>query len=87
MDRFAHGDAAWLPGDPIVTVAISALCTACGACLATCPEHALLMAPGRPLVLDLRCTDCLACVEVCPTDAISLQPMGPRDGARRPGPL
>jgi Pyruvate/2-oxoacid:ferredoxin oxidoreductase delta subunit len=45
-------------------------CTACGACLVTCPERALVAAPGRPDVVDERCTACLACVEVCPRDAI-----------------
>jgi ferredoxin len=52
------------------TVAIAATCTACGMCLATCPEHALRAAPGRPLVIDDRCTVCLACIEICPVDAI-----------------
>lgn len=55
----------------MTTVTISARCTACGMCLATCPERALVPAPGRPLVIDLRCTACLACVEICPVDAIS----------------
>jgi len=54
-----------------MTVAIDARCTACGLCLVTCPERALLAAPGRPLVIDGRCTACLACVEVCPRDAIT----------------
>ena len=45
-------------------------CTACGACLATCPEQALLPAPLRPLVDGVRCTDCLECVEMCPAGAI-----------------
>ena len=53
-----------------MTVAVTAACTACGACLVTCPEHALVAAPGRPEVVDDRCTVCLACVEVCPRDAI-----------------
>jgi len=53
-----------------VTVAVAATCTACGACLATCPERALLRAPRRPKVIDALCTDCLACLEVCPVDAI-----------------
>ena len=62
-----------------MTVAVSDACTACGACLITCPTAALLPAPGRPLVVDRRCTDCLACLEVCPRDAIR-----PLAGADRP---
>jgi Pyruvate/2-oxoacid:ferredoxin oxidoreductase delta subunit len=53
-----------------VTVTVSNECTACGACLLTCPERALLPAPGRPDVVAARCTGCLACVEICPRDAI-----------------
>ena len=53
-----------------MTVTVDARCTACGACLATCPERALVPAPRRPAVLDRLCTDCLACLEVCPVDAI-----------------
>ncbi|HEY3810230.1 MAG TPA: 4Fe-4S binding protein [Acidimicrobiales bacterium] len=55
-----------------MTVRIGAGCTACGACLTTCPTGALAPAPGRPAVDDERCTDCLACVEVCPVDVISM---------------
>lgn len=55
-----------------MTVGISTACTACGACLATCPTDALIAARHRPLVIDASCTDCLACVEVCPADAINL---------------
>lgn len=44
-------------------------CTACGACLLTCPEHALVV--GLPLrVREDRCTSCGECVEVCPADAV-----------------
>lgn len=53
-----------------MTVSITTRCTACGACLATCPTGALLMAPLRPRVDDGGCTDCWACIEICPTDAI-----------------
>ena len=64
-----------------VTVAVAALhplsissaCTACGACLRTCPEHALRPAPLRPVVIAARCTSCGECVEICPTDAITLR--------------
>ena len=64
-----------------VTVAVAALnplsissaCTACGACLRTCPEHALRPAPQRPAIIAARCTSCGECVEICPTDAITLR--------------
>jgi ferredoxin len=52
-------------------IVIDRRCTACGLCLATCPEAALRRAPGRPVVVEARCTDCLACIEVCPVDAIT----------------
>ena len=53
-----------------LTVVVTSKCTACGACLITCPERALVAAPGRPDVVAECCTGCLACVEVCPRDAI-----------------
>ena len=52
---------------------ISSACTACGACLLTCPQHALRPAPGRPVVIGSRCSSCGECVEICPTDAITLR--------------
>jgi precorrin-8X/cobalt-precorrin-8 methylmutase len=53
-----------------MTVAIGISCTACGACIMTCPTRALSPARLRPAVDDHRCIDCLACLEVCPVDAI-----------------
>jgi ferredoxin len=54
-------------------------CTGCGACLLTCPTHAIRPAGRNPLaaareltVCPLRCTGCGECVEVCPSDAITL---------------
>jgi ferredoxin len=54
-------------------LSISSACTACGACLRTCPEYALRAAPQRPAVIPARCTSCGECVEICPTDAITLR--------------
>ena len=58
-------------GRAVMVVLDAARCTACGACLVTCPPRALVAAPRRPDVLPGRCTGCLACIEVCPRDAIS----------------
>ena len=52
------------------TVRITDACTACGACLATCPERALRRAPRKPVVVDDRCTACWDCVGICPAGAI-----------------
>jgi len=52
-----------------VSYAVLPGCTACGACLLTCPEHAFVV--GVPLRVDAdRCTGCGECVEVCPADAL-----------------
>ncbi len=56
------------PGAPAPVEVI--VCQGCGACLLTCPEHALV---PRPRGLDVRadrCTGCGECIEVCPVDAI-----------------
>lgn len=58
-------------------VAVVAGCQGCGACLRTCPEHAIRPAPvdGAPAVLVVlpeRCTGCGECVEICPVDAVHL---------------
>lgn len=68
-----------------MTVAVDDRCTACGACLLTCPTGALLPAAGRPQVVDRRCTGCLECVEICPRGAIAEVRRGPAacDGANR----
>ncbi|HEV2370022.1 MAG TPA: 4Fe-4S dicluster domain-containing protein [Acidimicrobiales bacterium] len=50
---------------------IDARCTACGACLLTCPERALMPGSRRPWLVGARCTDCLACLEICPAGAIT----------------
>ena len=49
-------------------------CQGCGACLLTCPEHAIRPDGGRLRVLTSRCTGCGECIEVCPVDAIREEP-------------
>jgi Pyruvate/2-oxoacid:ferredoxin oxidoreductase delta subunit len=47
-------------------------CQGCGACLLTCPEHAIRPHQSSLVVQPDRCTGCGECVEVCPVDAIVL---------------
>lgn len=51
---------------------VTEACTACGACLLTCPEDCLEPTPGGPAPLAVRaesCTGCGECAEVCPAGA------------------
>jgi ferredoxin len=51
------------------TFSFTDACTACGACLLTCPEAAIVV--GIPLQVRAdRCTSCGECLEVCPADAV-----------------
>ncbi|MBO0820528.1 MAG: 4Fe-4S binding protein [Nocardiopsaceae bacterium] len=55
-------------------------CQGCGACLLTCPEHAIRPLEGTLRVLPDRCTGCGECLEICPVDAISeVSPVSPVD--------
>ena len=45
-------------------------CQGCGACLLTCPTHAIRPTGGDLHVETHLCTLCLECIEVCPADVI-----------------
>ncbi|MEX6428637.1 MAG: ATP-binding protein [Ferrimicrobium sp.] len=51
-------------------ISINTRCTGCGACISTCPTHALRPHVGRPNWLAERCNDHRDCVEICPAGAI-----------------
>jgi Pyruvate/2-oxoacid:ferredoxin oxidoreductase delta subunit len=51
-----------------LTYTVTSGCVGCGACLLTCPEHAIRPVGARLLVLD-ACSGCGECAEVCPVDA------------------
>lgn len=59
-----------------MSVRVTERCQGCGACLLTCPEHAIRpqkVPSGSPVPLVVRgdlCTGCGECIEVCPVDAI-----------------
>src|SRR6185312_12849106 len=58
------------PPRPAPAVTIGA-CQGCGACLLTCPVHAIRPTGGTLIVLDHLCTGCGECIEICPVDAIT----------------
>ncbi len=57
-----------------MSVVVTAECRGCGACLLTCPEHAIRPSGGPLIVLPGLCTGCGECIEVCPADAIEVVP-------------
>lgn len=69
---------AGLTAAPASTAAVLARvtdrCQGCGACLLTCPTHAIRPAGGALVVRPALCTGCGECVEVCPVDAVELDP-------------
>jgi ferredoxin len=56
---------------PGVTVEVSGLCAACGACIDVCFADAIHLLDGQAVVDD-ACRGCGRCVEVCPQGAIEL---------------
>lgn len=57
-------------------------CQGCGACLLTCPEHAIRPDGAALVVRDDLCTGCLECLEVCPVGAIDATGEWAAGGAR-----
>ena len=51
-------------------------CQGCGACMLTCPTHAIRPVPGGLAVRAEACTGCLECLEICPVDAIRVTGTG-----------
>ncbi len=71
------GSAVTFPAAAAAPALVTVACQGCGACLLTCPEHAIRPVHDRgdrpPLaVLPGRCTGCGECAEICPADAIFL---------------
>jgi len=63
----------------MAVVTFDGSCTACGACLLTCPTHAIRPQGGRLVAVAELCTGCGECIEICPADAIALPDLGTSD--------
>ncbi|WP_419993888.1 indolepyruvate ferredoxin oxidoreductase subunit alpha [Streptomyces boninensis] len=59
---------------PAAPVTVTTDCKGCGACLLTCPTHAIRPHGGELRIRPDLCTGCLECIEVCPADAIEERP-------------
>lgn len=47
-------------------------CIKCGKCERNCPEHAIQLTDGLPVVDYFKCNSCGTCVEGCPTKVLKL---------------
>jgi dissimilatory sulfite reductase (desulfoviridin) alpha/beta subunit len=52
----------------------AAACTGCGACLAACPDRAVVLTDGVAAIDAARCLGCGHCLAACPADAMAAGP-------------
>lgn len=73
IDQFFLNVSVGIKGDPHVSKAAidAGICTACGACVTSCPQAAIRDQEGTYAVNTTRCIGCGACVRDCPVTAIS----------------
>src|SRR4030042_5743338 len=69
-----HQDRVIEPNKPYL--AHPELCDGCGKCVEPCPESAITLVDGKPVVSEIMCTGCGACVPACPTNALDQQGLG-----------
>jgi len=48
-------------------------CTGCEACMEICPENAIKMKDGKPIINQIVCSGCGACIPECPENALDQQ--------------
>ncbi len=48
-------------------------CTGCEECVEVCPENAISMDEGKPVINEIMCSGCGACIPACPEDALDQQ--------------
>ena len=49
------------------------LCNGCGECVDVCPENAISLVGGKPVINEIMCSGCGACIPACPQNALDQQ--------------
>ena len=49
------------------------VCNGCEECVEVCPENAITMNDGKPVINDVMCSGCGACIPACPENALDQQ--------------
>lgn len=68
----------FLNGDRIIDpdkayLAYPDVCTGCEDCVKVCPENAITMKDGLPVINDIMCSGCGACIPACEENALEQQ--------------
>jgi len=48
-------------------------CVSCGDCIRSCPNDALVMKDGLPVLDEAKCINCFCCQEMCPKRAVDIR--------------
>jgi coenzyme F420-reducing hydrogenase delta subunit/ferredoxin len=48
-------------------------CSGCEECVEVCPENAITMDDGKPVINEIMCSGCGACIPACPEDVLDQQ--------------
>ena len=48
-------------------------CDGCEECIGVCPESAITMLEGKPVINEIMCSGCGACIPACPRNALDQQ--------------
>jgi len=69
--NFLRGDRVIEPNKAVL--AAPDACDGCEKCVGVCPESAITMESGKPVINQIMCSGCGACVPACPVNALDQQ--------------
>jgi len=69
--NFLRGDRVIEPNKAVLADAEA--CDGCERCVGVCPESAITMEGGKPVINEIMCSGCGACIPACPKNALDQQ--------------